>query len=529
MNRNPANREEAALPVVGGWPAQSPSRRYRPRKSPSEGKSIAPSSRISGYYAWFFLIGVFTLILYYCLFNPNQRPVEILCLSSFVFGVGSLPMAWFLRNGRTYQIPVLGVHCLFLAVCFGFSGFLAVPSVSANKSVEDEDIARALACASLGLTCLLAGYSLAGRWLRNRVRPWSPGWQIRSGNLELLGWMSVAAGYAGAIVTKLGVVSFSQITGIFSTLGFFLLLTLALEKRMSILARIVVLLLLVPFVLLHDTGFRTGQLAGIVTTLCWISLIFLRTHGRVSWPLILAAVVFFLVFQPVKFYVRAASWGEGRDLSLRETITAYADGFRQYYGTSKEMLAGASDSFGGSFTRINHLIVTAAIIRDTPSPIPFLYGRSYLPLLTKPIPRFLWPGKPQERFGNYWAQRYGFVGENDSTTSFNLPWLPEMFMNFGWSGVIIIMFLVGVVYRYLWLKFMSQPGSVVQYVLGLVIASMIIFTESNLSMKLGGVIILFLFVWVLGQLLQFVGFENVRVHRKRDSTRTTMAGRPGDE
>jgi len=416
-------------------------------------------------------------------------------------------MVWFLWRGRTYQIPVLAIHCLFLAVCFGYSGFLRIPVVTENMSVGNEDITHALMCALLGLACLLAGYFAAERLFGNRIRPWNPQWQMRPGSLVLLGWISAVMGYAATIMgakmgAKMGTSAFGQIGPILFTLGFFLLLTLALEKKTSILSRIAVYLFLAPFVLLYNSGFRTGQLAGLVTILCWISLVILRTNGKVSWPLILGACVFFLVFQPVKFYVREASWGEDRDLSLRASITAYADGFQQYYGSSKEMAAGAGANLEGSFTRINHLVTTAAIIRNTPSPIPFLNGRSYVLLLTKPIPRFLWPGKPQEQFGNDWAQRYGFLGQDDHSTSFNLPWLPEMFMNFGWAGVSIIMFLLGVIYHLLWSKYMSQPGSVVQYVFGLNIASLIVFTESNLSLMFGGVIILFIFVWALGLFLR---------------------------
>lgn len=51
----------------------------------------------------------------------------------------------------------------------------------------------------------------------------------------------------------------------------------------------------------------------------------------------------------------------------------------------------------------------------------------YLPLLTKMIPRSLWPNKPDERFGNDWARRYGYL-RDDYSTSYNLPWLPEQYM-----------------------------------------------------------------------------------------------------
>jgi hypothetical protein len=160
------------------------------------------------------------------------------------------------------------------------------------------------------------------------------------------------------------------------------------------------------------------------------------------------------------------------------------------------MLESRMAGHGLEVSRINHLVTMAAIVRDTPARLPFIHGDSYRPLLTKWIPRALWPGKPEERLGNGWAQRYGFLGEHDSGTSYNLPWEPEMFMNFGWPGVVGISFLLGVGYRLLWRRCMAQPETAIQYAIGLTLAQTLVFTESNFSLQVGTVVILGILLWI---------------------------------
>jgi hypothetical protein len=488
----------------------------RARRRPIESTQEQSRTGIPAHYAWLLIAVVVGIISYYIYINPNHKSSQTLILASLVLVVSCLPMFWFLIHGRFYQVPALEAHCLFYAIAFGFAGFLPIPLMSSAMSVDEDSLVTALRYTLLGLSALLAGYYLIGPKLMKSVRPIQISQGISPAKLEGLGWSGCILGalvHQGGQNTSIFIVG--QLGGDVYTLGFFLLLTLVLERRASFLTSVMAILLLLPLQLILNSGLNSGQLAGTVTLACWISLVVFRTMRRIPILLLAGAFVFFIIFQPVKFYVRTLAWEEGVQLGPVETIKVYADGFRQVYGSTSAMMANSKENFDSSFDRINHLATTAAIIRDTPSAQPFLWGESYLPLLTKWIPRIIWHGKPEERLGNGWASRYGYLGQNDSTTSYNLPWLPEMYMNFGWPGVVGVMFLLGILFRYLWFRLMAAAEGPGEYAVAIVFAQSLVFAESNLSLMIGNIVIFAVTLWVILFGLRFFGVYEMRPIRSQ--------------
>ena len=70
------------------------------------------------------------------------------------------------------------------------------------------------------------------------------------------------------------------------------------------------------------------------------------------------------------------------------------------------------------------------------------------------IPRIFWRDKPEDNFGNEWAVQAGWLTRGDRITSYNLPWLPQMYLSFGVTGIIVGSFLVAIglffLERYYW-------------------------------------------------------------------------------
>lgn len=90
------------------------------------------------------------------------------------------------------------------------------------------------------------------------------------------------------------------------------------------------------------------------------------------------------------------------------------------------------------------------IFKLVPSESPLLWGETYLVLLARPIPRFLWPEKP--RGTDFRA----------GATFFNAAWgippgpVAEAYWNFHVPGVIGVYFLFGAFYRWLHNTFLRQ-------------------------------------------------------------------------
>ena len=239
------------------------------------------------------------------------------------------------------------------------------------------------------------------------------------------------------------------------------------------------LFLAFPIQLVLYGGLAGGQLVGLLVFGQLLGLTYVATHRRVPVAVACVVVGLFFVLQPVKAQYRLETWYGARPRASRGAGRVLEMGGWHFW-TARPLRW--RDSLLVAYSRIDHLHVTAAIIASTPDPHPFRYGETYVPLITKWIPRVLWADKPREDLGNRWAQDYGFLFATDDVTSFNLPWLSEMYMNFGWPGVVFVSLL----------RWHSRQGGLVGpfqprhsplgFAVALTVLSEFFFPESNLSM-----------------------------------------------
>src|SRR5262249_13648811 len=101
--------------------------------------------------------------------------------------------------------------------------------------------------------------------------------------------------------------------------------------------------------------------------------------------------------------------------------------------------------------------------------------------------KMLYPGKPPEDGGQAFPHRYGFINPSDVSTSYNLAQLLEAYINFGISGLIVIMALIGMFYRVGQGVFV-QPRMELGAVIGVCYMTLgWVNIESNASLVLAGV------------------------------------------
>ena len=108
------------------------------------------------------------------------------------------------------------------------------------------------------------------------------------------------------------------------------------------------------------------------------------------------------------------------------------------------------------------------ILARVPHQVDYLYGSSYLAVLTLPVPRALWSAKP--------GLIAGRVGETFFGSNFGIPPGPvgEAYWNFGVPGVVLVFSVFGMFQKLLADTFVSygqQPGAIVPYVLTLFLFS----------------------------------------------------------
>ena len=103
---------------------------------------------------------------------------------------------------------------------------------------------------------------------------------------------------------------------------------------------------------------------------------------------------------------------------------------------------GLKMSFFTVVDRLNDAQYTAGCLKLVPESTPFLHGKTYKMIYWIPVPRLLYPTRPKF-IVNYLSLA------NPEITSGSAPVtaIGEAYLNFGWFGIPIVFFLLGLVYR----------------------------------------------------------------------------------
>lgn len=108
--------------------------------------------------------------------------------------------------------------------------------------------------------------------------------------------------------------------------------------------------------------------------------------------------------------------------------------------------------------RADRLLPLAWIIMHISENTQYLYGETYTPLLFKPLPRIFFPDKTKDmvEFG----QRYGFLPQGNDVNAFKPHKIGELYVNFGPGGVLLGMFMLGILYRVIYAMFFHSGASI---------------------------------------------------------------------
>lgn len=89
----------------------------------------------------------------------------------------------------------------------------------------------------------------------------------------------------------------------------------------------------------------------------------------------------------------------------------------------------------------------------------FLYGKTYLPVLTAFIPRPIWPGKPAFLNVNKIGRKFGLIAKLDFLTSPGIGIWGEAFFNFGYAGLFLMWIFLSLFFMSLF-KFMLKSKDI---------------------------------------------------------------------
>lgn len=147
-----------------------------------------------------------------------------------------------------------------------------------------------------------------------------------------------------------------------------------------------------------------------------LMLVFVVLVGRLAW-------------RDASVQARNSATAELSSRLVLERASYYLDDTGQLISSS---LGGANLASIESFSRI---------VNYVPEEINYLYGQTFAWTLIAPIPRAIWPDKPVATIGVYLRR----LLENENSEAGGVPpsWMGELYLNFGFLGIIVGQLVLG--------------------------------------------------------------------------------------
>jgi hypothetical protein len=130
---------------------------------------------------------------------------------------------------------------------------------------------------------------------------------------------------------------------------------------------------------------------------------------------------------------------------------------------------------------------------------PLKYGSTFWWLPLTVVPRMVFPLKPDNLMATKVAQDYGAKGFTHG--AMNFPMLVEMYINFGFWGIVVLSFFLGMFYKWVILKIDYVTGDL-NFLIFLNLLWHLMRVEGNITLILGGFLQVLLFWYVIIRLIR---------------------------
>jgi len=447
-----------------------------------------------------FILCLFTIAAF--VFRADTLTWERAALSLCIAWVGIVPGLIYLssHHGERTPFPLMPLVGLFYAIFFGLSGFTA-PYLRFNDTgkilvfsylyIDDISIFAQTLVLS-GVILMMACWARSRQVFQSRIPRFSLPVQYPAWRLQVLVWALIGGNlsyiYFPIVRALPSVGQFLQPVGY---LGFALMLVLRHRNILPVWQTRAYFFVVVPLWLFGLLA--TGFLAPIMLIGGLYISVTLFLTGRLAWKQMLAISLAFIVTYPVMTNYRHLIWVPGKSIASLQKLQLIGDAVANYVAMDQKRL---SDRSSGLFRRVGLILTLSHVVEETPRSVPYWKGETYRPLFTSWIPRVFWKGKPQEKAGYTFGVRYSFIGKSDTRLSYNLPWITELFANFGLAGVVIGMPLIGLFLSMMEAVF-NRPGqSFLEYGVGATILLPLSFQESNFSLMTGSLLPLAVCLWI---------------------------------
>ena len=420
--------------------------------------------------------------------------LEVLCawiLACFPWGVY---LSW--RKQRQVGAPIFvfvaAMYWLYYAVAL-FYGDRKAPAYWSTGDVSAASVTQSMVLCVVGVACLWLGTRV-----RLKARASGPRFDIvmdeRKWNyLRVILVAGVVMGTREGSVHVAGEGGRQFFVALQTTLPLVAFLILFRHYLRGQASRLDKYLLALFFGLKFVIGVAGGWLSTIVFVALGCFLIYLDEKRRPPYAALVPILIYIVFFQAGKSEFRAQSWyGSGEKQGVIERIgdwTSYS---------LKAWQEALDDTTGEKRTQLIRSVVmrtslltqTAHVLDNTPSQVPFQEGSTYSYLLATWIPRALWPDKPSVSEANQFYQvAYGLTRPEDlGNVSFAVGYMTEGYINFGWAGVCVVMFAIGVLFKWVQVTLLARNSGILWNAIGIMLLLSFISIEWQMAVYVGGLL-----------------------------------------
>lgn len=427
-------------------------------------------------------------------------------------------------------VPIIGVaHGLYygLQLTIGVDNANQVWMITLSPLDPRQDYRQPIELALLGWICLLIAYYTTKALARPKplqlprgldtgaLRYWATRLLVAGVVMEV-----IRQGIAVPVVFR-GALHFATVL---AQVGMVILVVLNVRGQLERRHKLVLYGGLSAIVLL---AIGTGSIAsGVFATLAAMLALWVGGQRLRAWWIVAAIVAGagFVALRGVAMDYRRIAWFTNEQLPVMRRSQVLL-GILATRVQSDGVLGAVEHGWEVVATRSANLDLFADVVRRTPYQIPYWNGQTYLSLIGIAVPRVLWPNKPQKQLGQAFGHRYGYLGEQDRSTAINLPFFIEFYCNFGPSGVLAGMLLVGFLYAALEQRLNTAGQGVLVSVCAIVLLLPLTHIESDFSLSFGGLLLNGIALWVV---LKFIGRSSqLRTRARAGASPVTAMGRVG--
>jgi hypothetical protein len=409
-----------------------------------------------------------------------------LTLATIIYFVCCLPfLIYFGRSEK--NIPYLPLLGIFYFVYFGFSIFNNYSLFSATY-LTPEIITKCLSLALFGfISLMVAFYTFLGKMVASIVIPLKIPWDLNKAYR-----LGIFTGVLGIIMQYLGLKGQAPIiiAGVatflanLSLLGIAILFMLHLQNKLKLGGKIFLWIgIFIPKIFFDLV---TGFIYPVIIDFMVLFFLYFYYYKSIPWLRISIALAIFFLIASAKAEYRELTWyGKfGSASPLQKGVLYGKLIYKRLSGEKKEY----RPTYEALSSRTDYLITFAKVVELTPAYIPFWGGHTYTTLWTNLMPRFIMLDKPEKTLGQEFGHRYRFLDPEDTVTSYNLPILIELYINFGEIGIIVGMFILGLIFRIFYNLFNHPESGEGGFLISTMIFVNLLAIESDFSLIFGNII-----------------------------------------